>query len=385
MKYWLILLALSWSSADTSAQVGIDFFEGSWKDALAKAQKANKPIFLDAYTTLCGTCKQMNTDVFTNAEVADFFNANFINVKMDMEKGEGLDMAKKWSLEMYPTLFFFDASGTNLHQATGFHETSDFLELGEIALNPDKNLQGMVKRYANGDRKPSFLFDYAIAAAHAMTPNSSAIADAYLSTQSNWSTPENLEFIYNFMEKTDSKMFDYFIDHRKDFEAQLGKEQVMMRLQDLIIKDAFTGADNADTAFSRIATIYQRINPESAPSLLALFKMNYYRQAGMNNEFAQSAVDYFNLQKIDDPAELNNIAWNFVENVTDINLLSQALTWAERSVAIDRQAYNLDTLAWLNFKLGNKSKAKKIAKEAMKLAKSRSEDTSSSEELLKQL
>lgn len=385
MKYWLILLTLSWSSAYTSAQVGIDFFEGSWKDALAKAQAANKPIFLDAYTTVCGPCKQMNTTVFTKTEVADFFNANFINVKMNMEKEEGIELANQWGIPMYPTLLFFDPQGLHLHQAAGFQDANELLELGEIALNPDQNLQGMAKRYANGDRKPSFLFDYAIAAARAMAPNSIAIADAYLSTQSNWSTPENLEFIFNFMEKTDSKMFDYFIDHRKDFEAQLGKEQVMMRMQELIIKEAFTGADNADTAFSRISAIYQRINPESAPALVSLFKMNYYRQAGLNNEFAQAAVDYFNSQKIDDPAELNNIAWNFVETVSDVKLLSQALIWAERSVALDRQAYNLDTLAWLNFKLGNKTKAKKIAKEAIKLAKSRSEDASSSEELLKQL
>jgi thioredoxin-related protein len=385
MKNWLILLALCCCSVRMSAQVGIEFYEGNWNDALAKAKTANKPIFLDAFTTWCSPCKQMSAEVFSNAEVADFFNGNFINVKLDMEKGEGIELAKKWSIQVYPSLLFFSADGKSLHLATGFHDARDFLELGETALNPDKNLQGMAQRYAAGERKPNFLFEYAIASARAMNPQSSAIADAYLATQSDWNTPENLEFIYNFMEKTDSKLFDYFIDHRTAFEAQIGKEQVMTRLQEMIIKDAFMGVSNAETAFSRIASIYQRINPESATALVALFKMNYYRQAGENNLFAQAAVDYFTHEKIDDPAELNNIAWNFVESVTDVKLLAEALKWAERSVALDKQAYNMDTLAWLNFKLGNKSKAKKNAKEAIKLAKSRSEDASSSEELLKQL
>lgn len=30
----------------------------------------------------------MAKDVFTNAEVGDYFNAHFLNLKIDMEKGE---------------------------------------------------------------------------------------------------------------------------------------------------------------------------------------------------------------------------------------------------------------------------------------------------------
>ena len=46
-------------------------------------------IFLDAYASWCGPCKMLQKNVFTKKAVGDFYNSKFINVKMDMEKGEG--------------------------------------------------------------------------------------------------------------------------------------------------------------------------------------------------------------------------------------------------------------------------------------------------------
>jgi len=71
---------------------GINFVENkSWKEVLAMAREKNKLIFLDAYASWCGPCKYLQRDVFTDEEVGKFFNDVFINVKMDMEQGEGLN------------------------------------------------------------------------------------------------------------------------------------------------------------------------------------------------------------------------------------------------------------------------------------------------------
>ena len=64
---------------------GIDFHHGTWKEALAEAQKQDKLVFIDAYAKWCGPCKKMAKNVFTLSEVGDFYNENFINVKLDME------------------------------------------------------------------------------------------------------------------------------------------------------------------------------------------------------------------------------------------------------------------------------------------------------------
>lgn len=67
----------------------IRFEEGSYQEALNKAKKENKLLFVDCYTSWCGPCKMLANEVFTNNEVADYFNANFVSLKVDCEKGEG--------------------------------------------------------------------------------------------------------------------------------------------------------------------------------------------------------------------------------------------------------------------------------------------------------
>jgi len=113
---------------------GIAFFEGSWEQALELAGKEDKLIFLDAYASWCGPCKSLQKKVFPSEKVGNFYNANFINVKMDMEKGEGIALAKKYGLRAYPSLFFINHNGTLKKTALGYHNVSQLIKLGEAAL-----------------------------------------------------------------------------------------------------------------------------------------------------------------------------------------------------------------------------------------------------------
>ena len=51
----------------------IEFDHSDWKALLEKANKENKLVFVDCFTTWCGPCKWMAKNVFTNDTVADFF------------------------------------------------------------------------------------------------------------------------------------------------------------------------------------------------------------------------------------------------------------------------------------------------------------------------
>ncbi|MEY3443377.1 MAG: hypothetical protein RLZZ519_1658 [Bacteroidota bacterium] len=86
----------------------IQFEQSAFTEVLAKAKSENKLVFLDAYTSWCGPCKWMAKNAFTDPETAAFFNTNFVNVTVDMEKGEGVDIAKQYGVTAYPTLLFLD-------------------------------------------------------------------------------------------------------------------------------------------------------------------------------------------------------------------------------------------------------------------------------------
>ena len=60
----------------TEAQ-GIEFEHGTWAEALAKAQKEDKMIFVDGYAVWCGPCKMLAKNIFPQESVGKFFNENF--------------------------------------------------------------------------------------------------------------------------------------------------------------------------------------------------------------------------------------------------------------------------------------------------------------------
>ena len=50
----------------------------------------------------------LKKNTFPDKEAGDFFNENYINVAVDMEKGEGPALAQKYEVKAYPTLIITD-------------------------------------------------------------------------------------------------------------------------------------------------------------------------------------------------------------------------------------------------------------------------------------
>ena len=93
--FWMIAAILPLSSF---AQ-GVDFKELTMQEALTLAEKEKKMVFVDFYTTWCGPCKMMSSEVFTREQVGAYFNREFVNLKVDAEKGEGVELAKKYQVK----------------------------------------------------------------------------------------------------------------------------------------------------------------------------------------------------------------------------------------------------------------------------------------------
>lgn len=110
---------------------GIQFTDAAWKDILKKAKTEKKVIFLDAYASWCGPCKLLQKTVFTKKAVGEFYNAKFINVKMDMEKGEGPALSQVYPLEAYPTLLFIDGNGKVLKKVIGLQTPENLIAIGK--------------------------------------------------------------------------------------------------------------------------------------------------------------------------------------------------------------------------------------------------------------
>ncbi|NVM64946.1 thiol:disulfide interchange protein [Mucilaginibacter sp. SG538B] len=141
INYFIIALVIVLSSTVRAQEnvskpsTQINFIENSWTEALKQAARQNKYIFVDAYATWCGPCKMLKATTFKNNKVADFYNDNFVNVAIDMEKGQGPALAAEWGLQAYPTMIIFTSKGKPVSGTVGYIRANDLIKFGRQALN----------------------------------------------------------------------------------------------------------------------------------------------------------------------------------------------------------------------------------------------------------
>lgn len=141
--------------------VGIEFNHGSWAEIVSKAKAENKLIFIDFYTQWCGPCLNMAQNVFTQPEVGEFYNQNFVNAKIDAEHGEGRDLAKKYKIRFYPSYVFVDpATCEAVHFSSSRQTAEEFIGTGQSALMPARRSFYLYDEYQKGNRDRQLLKDY---------------------------------------------------------------------------------------------------------------------------------------------------------------------------------------------------------------------------------
>ncbi len=115
------------------ATKGVNFFHGTFKEALAKAKKENKLVMMDCYTVWCGPCKMLKSKVFTDKGLGDVMNSKYVCIAVDYENGEGPAIAEKYPVEGFPTLFFMDANGKVKKKVVGVPNGNPVAALTELA------------------------------------------------------------------------------------------------------------------------------------------------------------------------------------------------------------------------------------------------------------
>jgi len=127
MKKAALLIALFFISSTAFSQ--IDFKKGSVSEVLAMAKAENKIVMIDVLTEWCKWCIELDNKVYAKKDVSDFANANLISYKIDAEKGEGVDFAKKYQIKGYPSILFLDGDGNEIDRIYGYVPAKDFLEM----------------------------------------------------------------------------------------------------------------------------------------------------------------------------------------------------------------------------------------------------------------
>lgn len=214
-------------AASTFANDGIQFTEGTWKQILKMAKTENKLVFIDVYTSWCGPCKMMSAETFPQKKVGDVFNANFINYKIDAEKGEGIQIATKFEVRAYPTYLFVNGDGELVYRVVGYMKADPFLEEAKIAIqekNDPKPFVQWEKEYKNGKRDKAFLLAYMKKRSLLKLPSAEIAEELFsLLTSDDLKNKEVLSAIVYFDPAIqfvpDGKVFNYVMNNYQELDS----------------------------------------------------------------------------------------------------------------------------------------------------------------------
>lgn len=364
---------------------GMTFVEKPFDELLAMAKKENKVIFIDAYTTWCGPCKMMAAKVFPEAKVGEVYNERFINAKFDMEKGEGPALAKRYSVMAYPTYLFVDGNGDIVHKGIGYIPQEEFLALADAASG-DSSLGAMNKRYDGGDRTSEFLAEYSqVLSGVYEQEKASKVSGEYLDMQKDWSAPETMALLVANPGELGGKRMQYLLDNSDKAMETAGASSFVMTMQQAIIGHYMK--ESGEQKLPEVADItdtYKKFGGPMATRLIDHYTMLLAQQMRDNDAYVPAALNYYDTYGSDNATELNSIAWTIFESSDDATQLKQALSLAKKSVEMEPGYANMDTLAWLYNKTGDKKMAKQTAKAAIELAKKDGQDYSETAKILEE-
>jgi len=224
--YLLIVIVLY--NLNVQAQ-GIEFLEVPWKDAFAKAKEEQKLVFIDCYTKWCGPCKAMAKNTFTQKEVGDFFNENFINLKLDMEGEDGVTFSHKYAVSAYPTLYFIDGEGKIVKKFVGGRQPDALIEIAKDAIKSNDQSAKYEENYNAGDRSYDLVLGY-VKALNAAGKPSGKIANDYIRSKPDITEDQLLVFYFEALTESDSRIFNLVLDHRNQVGKLVGFQQLQQKL-----------------------------------------------------------------------------------------------------------------------------------------------------------
>jgi thioredoxin-related protein len=344
----------------SAAETGVAFEAGtpSFADVLAKAKAENKPAFIDFATEWCGWCKVLDKEVFSKAETAQVMKG-FVNVHVDAEKGEGVELAKRFNVRGFPTLLIVDASGDEIDRVVGYMPAPAFnAEMGRV-LRGDGTLPALRKASAAAPDDVRAGLKYAAKLAPGRPAESSALfvglwakaKSADRATQAEVLF-EHAKVLLSSSEKTDHVLAaDKAETLVKDYAdtpaaAQAGRLARAFLMPGTDVARALAFLDGARAA--------AKTNEDRAGIEQAAVSVHKNAMAAALGRQAEAAGD--------DAQALNAVAWDCFEMKLNVK---QALGWATTAVEkSERDPAILDTLANLLWLTGRHADAVKLETEA---------------------
>ena len=183
----------------------------------------------------------------------------------------------------------------------------------------------------------------------------------------------------------DSKLFQYIRDNRMTYHKIMDKGEVDNKLKGAVYMSL---RKNKDLTDEHVFGAYKSVFPDNYRQFSEEHIMNSLSRSkaeGASEKYIAAAIAYFDKYEVNSWRQLNSAAWKVYEKTDNPVYLEKARSWAKKSVDLENNYFNNDTLAAICFKLKEKDMAAKHAQIAIELAQKEGDEAKETKELLEKI
>ena len=371
-----ILLTICFVYMARSQDAHINFVDIELDSAYKLAKAENKLVFVDCYTTWCGPCKYMDANIFTKKEVAEYYNDNFINVKLDMEAGEGEIFAGWYEVRSYPTYIFLDLSGRRkqlVHRTVGSMDAERFIQFGRDASDTSARIGEWRNRYSQGERSPDFLKSYVQKLYDAGYSSDAREISFWIYQDLNWNNIDSTDakILLRFINGNAHPLYNSMIDNLSKLESVADGELLYRTLIGGYMTAVWQGMKSENPSEIMLRTIKKidELNFSGKEKMKWEIEI-FYAERNDLERYLELAPQFAEKYNMDNSLVLNSVAWKIYEKTEDKKILTKALRLVNRSVLLDANYNNLDTKMRILYVLGKKREAFALANEISEMIES---------------
>ena len=135
----VLMLGSCGKESEEGATAGGVNWLSSMEEAVAQAERQDRPIMVDVYADWCGWCKRLDSDTYVDAKVVAK-SGEFVSLKLDADANRSV--LSRYKIGGLPTIIFIDADGHEIHRVIGYKPPEEFVHDMDTALDAFRNGKG---------------------------------------------------------------------------------------------------------------------------------------------------------------------------------------------------------------------------------------------------
>lgn len=373
MKCIKLLLVILFLGLLGTVSAQITFFDGTLEDAMVKAKKEKKNLFVDFYADWCEPCKLMEKEIFALPEVGEYFNKNFVCCKLNVESPENKELVQKYKVNALPTMLFLNVKGVVLQTINGVREPAGFLHEARVvmgeALSFEQLYEKVRKEKKNLDLRqelllqaPAFISIQEGYNREKWITRIESVFDSYIAdkTLDKMVNPEDFALLVMFHQQKDKNdpIFDALVRNYQGYVEQVGKVDVDKYIINLyngyIISLCRNGKAEYKQELERLNGDLNVIYGEIPFGDLTAFEAVNLLADGYYNLFRKNLDVFFEkMNKYFEGASTTLTVNNYTRPVEDLfslyqgnvpeNAYPKVIPWLEKALAFSQMSVQLRT------------------------------------------